>query len=424
MLSSQSGCDYWFLSQEIIFMSEQSTENSTEHRIDSAELGFEHEAEHSWFSNPLDWRFIDRLIALGIISQTVSILFGLTIYLALYYQSTLVGQPKYLDVYAANNLLWVCVLHASLNFIFTILAFRKRSTTADWPLFAHVIAFSFVILVLILGFATGTYFSDGIVLLLFGFALCIPLMDLDILSKVYKFAWLGFIILMVVDFGGVIPFAPLFADVPMSGQRPVLGWHLFRVVMSFAIFFILFFVTLPTTRRWREREDLYREMSNTDGLTRLTNRRSFINRSNAEFSKLQRIPGKLACIMIDLDYFKLINDTHGHQAGDAVLVKVAQILAANARDYDEVGRYGGEEFAILLPNTSKENAAKIAERIRKQIEEESIDVGETSLKVTASLGVASYPAEGIAGINDLLKKADEALYVAKEKSRNVVVVSE
>jgi diguanylate cyclase (GGDEF)-like protein len=396
----------------------------TEHRIESGNLAVEQDATHSWLSNPLDWRFIDRLIILGLISFTVSVIFSTAIFAALYFQSTTTATTTFLNEDCAIPLLLVCIFHGLLNLVFTAIAFKKRENAADWPLFAYVIAFSFVILVLIIGYATGTYFSDGIVLLLFGFALCLPLMDLDILSRVYMFAWAGFMVLMGIDFSGAIEFAPLFSNVPMEGQRPIFAWHLLRVAISFCIFVILFFVTLPTTRRWRDREDLYREMSNTDGLTRLTNRRSFISRSNAEFSKLKRMPGQIACIMIDLDYFKQVNDNHGHQAGDAVLVQVAQILAKNAREYDEVGRYGGEEFAILLPNTSKENAAKIAERIRENIEQESIDTGEVTLNVTASFGVSGYPSEGIEDINGLLKRADEALYAAKEKSRNVVVISE
>ena len=379
---------------------------------------------HTWLSNPLDWRPIDRLIALGVISQLVSFIFVAVIFVALYFQTRDSNAAQYLNIDVAMYLLIFCLSHTLLNFSFTFLSFRKRNKSQDWPLFSYVIVFSYVMLVLVTGYATGTYFSDGIVLLLFGFALCIPLVDLDILSRVYVFAWLGFILLMIIDFGGVLAFAPLFSAAPMDGLRPILGWHAFRVMMSFSIFFVLFFVTLPTTRRWREREDLYREMSNTDGLTRLTNRRSFINRSNAEFSKLKRMPGKLACIMIDLDYFKQINDNHGHQAGDKVLVKVAEILAANAREYDEVGRYGGEEFAVLLPNTSKENAAKIAERIRVSIEEIPIEIDDKVLRVTASFGVAGYPSAGVENMDDLLKRADQALYKAKEKSRNVVVVAD
>ncbi len=396
----------------------------SEHRIDTKQLIVEQEHEHSWFSNPLDWCFIDRSIALGVISMAVGLLFSATIVAGLYLQNE--GNTfQLLNESVARGFVVYCLAHALLNLAFTLVAFKKREDQSDWPLFSYEIAFAYVVLVLSLGYATGTYFSDGIVLLLFGFALCLPLLDLDILSKAYVFAWCGFIILLIIDFANLLPFAPMFEGSAMDGDRPVFGWHLTRVVLSFSIFFILFFVTLPTTRRWRDREDLYRQMSSTDGLTRLTNRRSFIDRSNAEFSKLKRMPGSIACIMIDLDYFKQINDNHGHQAGDAVLVKVAEILADNARDYDEVGRYGGEEFAVLLPNTNKENARMIAERIRSNIEEVVIDVGAgKKLNVTASLGVAAYPSEGIEDINGLLKKADEALYKAKDLSRNVVVVSD
>lgn len=379
---------------------------------------------HKWISNPLDWRPIERLIVLGVISQLLSIIFVVVIFLALAYQANNANAVQYLNVSVGIYMLICCASHLILNFVFTFLAFGKRRKTHDWPLYTYEIVFSFVIMVLVLSYATGTYFSDGIVLLLFGLALCLPLVDLDILTRVYIFAWIGFIALMIVDFGELIVFAPLFSLAPMDGLRPVFGWHVLRVMISFLIFFVLFFVTLPTTRRWREREDLYREMSNTDGLTRLANRRSFIDRSNVEFSKLKRMPGMVACIMIDLDYFKKINDNYGHQAGDKVLVKVAETLARNAREYDEVGRYGGEEFALLLPNTSKENAAKLAERIRVSIEEIPIDIGDKTLRVTASFGVAGYPAEGIENVDDLLKRADQALYKAKEKSRNVVVIAE
>ncbi len=395
----------------------------SEHKISTDALVGENDS-HSWLSNPLDWRYVDRMIALSFIAQLISVIFGGTVLFALNAQQNSVEALQYLNPTAASYLLTLFALHIILNLGFTLVAFKKREHQSNWPLHSYVIGFSFVTLALCMGYATGSYFSDGIVLLLFALALALPLMDLDILKRAYIFAWIGFMVLIVIDFGELLPFAPLFSNNLTEAQRPILGWHLLRVITSFAIYFTVFFFTLPTTRRWRDRESLYMEMSSTDGLTRLTNRRSFIERSNAEFSKLQRMPGKLACIMIDLDYFKHINDTYGHQAGDAVLVEVAQILSDNAREYDEVGRYGGEEFAVLLPNTSKDNAAMIAERIRKQIEETAIDIGDRELSVTASLGVAAYPIEGVTGINDLLKFADQALYIAKEKSRNTVVVYE
>jgi diguanylate cyclase (GGDEF)-like protein len=166
-------------------------------------------------------------------------------------------------------------------------------------------------------------------------------------------------------------------------------------------------------------------MSTIDGLTRLTNRRSFIERGHSEFSRARRISaGGVACVMVDLDYFKRINDTWGHHAGDQVLVAASAILMESARQYDEVGRYGGEEFAILLPGVSLETAAAVAERIREKIATTEVEVDGNSISMSASFGVACYPAPGIEDLNDLLKAADKALYVAKESGRNRVVMAE
>ena len=134
-------------------------------------------------------------------------------------------------------------------------------------------------------------------------------------------------------------------------------------------------------------------------------------------------PAALACIMLDLDHFKRINDTWGHHAGDAVLVSASSIMMENARQYDEVGRYGGEEFAVLLPGVTLDIAATIAERLRKKISEASVSVDGNTISVTASLGVACYPAPGINDMNYLLKAADAALYQAKAAGRNRVVLA-
>lgn len=162
-------------------------------------------------------------------------------------------------------------------------------------------------------------------------------------------------------------------------------------------------------------------MSTIDGLTRLTNRSSFIARGQSELSRARRVPAHVACVMVDLDHFKRINDTWGHHAGDKVLVVASSILMEMARQYDEVGRYGGEEFAILLPNATIDGAAAVAERIREKIATTSVEVDGQKISMTASFGVACYPAPGINDLNDLLKAADKALYEAKESGRNRVV---
>jgi len=205
-----------------------------------------------------------------------------------------------------------------------------------------------------------------------------------------------------------------------------MGWLIGRAAIA-GMLAALIYLCILAVRRWVQRENLYREMSTIDGLTRLSNRNSFIQRGREELARLQRqtstTPASLACIMLDLDHFKDINDTWGHHAGDAVLVRASSIMMENARQYDEVGRYGGEEFAVLLPGVTLEAAVAIAERLRQKISEASVTVDGNTIAVTASLGVACYPAPDINDMNDLLKAADTALYQAKDGGRNQVVVA-
>lgn len=178
---------------------------------------------------------------------------------------------------------------------------------------------------------------------------------------------------------------------------------------------------MAAIRRWVDRENLYRDMSMVDGLTRLANRRSFMERGQSAFMRAQRIStGSLACIMVDLDHFKHINDSFGHHAGDQVLVAASRILIESARQYDEVGRYGGEEFALLLPGVTMADAASVAERIRETLAASPVEVDGIRITLTASLGIACYPFPGISTLDELLKAADAALYAAKATGRNRV----
>ncbi|MDF1764653.1 MAG: GGDEF domain-containing protein, partial [Oleibacter sp.] len=197
------------------------------------------------------------------------------------------------------------------------------------------------------------------------------------------------------------------------------------IIVTFLAFLI--YLCILAMKRWVERENLYQEMSTIDGLTRLSNRNSFIHRGQEEIERAQKqlapALSSLACIMIDLDHFKRINDTWGHHAGDQVLIEASKIMLNNVRKNDEVGRYGGEEFAVLLPSTNIKKAARIAETIRKKINLAQIDVDGKIINITASFGVACYPLEGVIDMSDLLKTADKALYEAKETGRNKVVIA-
>jgi two-component system cell cycle response regulator len=135
-----------------------------------------------------------------------------------------------------------------------------------------------------------------------------------------------------------------------------------------------------------------------------------------------RNDSSVALLMIDLDHFKRVNDTHGHLVGDAVLRDVAELLISGVRGSDFVGRFGGEEFLVVLPDTDDDGAAAFAERIRERIDGHAFGGrdGGPSLQMTASIGVATFPAALIESVEDLFARADAALYRAKADGRNRV----
>ena len=165
-------------------------------------------------------------------------------------------------------------------------------------------------------------------------------------------------------------------------------------------------------------------MSQTDALTGLDNRRHLNDRIDEMFSHAKRLNEPFSLVMCDLDKFKSVNDTYGHQAGDEVLKQLAAILKDEAREIDRVGRYGGEEFMLLLPGTVVDAAVTFAERVRKRLEGHTFSFPDGTLTRTASFGVAGWPNPRINECDTLVRMADDALYVAKETGRNRVVCFE
>jgi diguanylate cyclase (GGDEF)-like protein len=160
----------------------------------------------------------------------------------------------------------------------------------------------------------------------------------------------------------------------------------------------------------------------TDSLTQIKNRHYFDNKFSTEYRRAFRDKSWVALLVIDIDHFKLFNDHYGHQAGDIVLQAVAKSMVdVVQRPSDAVSRFGGEEFTVLLPNTPKEGAYKVAERIRKHIAELHVTWQQQSLSVTVSIGLASCIPSHYDGEALLLKQADDFLYVAKDHGRNQVV---
>ena len=162
------------------------------------------------------------------------------------------------------------------------------------------------------------------------------------------------------------------------------------------------------------------EIVNIDALTKLNNRRYFYQTGQVELARGARYHHPVSVLMLDIDHFKHVNDTYGHAAGDTVLCNVAHCCRESVRSMDVVGRIGGEEFAVLLPETDLASALIVAEKLRARIAAKQISVGTAHLSATASIGAATVSDEKI-DFEDLLRRADESMYRAKAAGRNRVM---
>jgi diguanylate cyclase (GGDEF)-like protein len=173
----------------------------------------------------------------------------------------------------------------------------------------------------------------------------------------------------------------------------------------------------------KEKNAQLQELSGTDDLTKLANRRSFMEQFANEFERAKRYKSGLSFLILDLDFFKQVNDSYGHLAGDSVLVQIANVMKTSVRSSDLVGRYGGEEFGLLLPETGSKGCRVYAERIRKRIEDTRFDAAANQIHVTVSGGIATYPEITVDSVDELWRKADAALYGAKKKGRNRIEIA-
>jgi two-component system cell cycle response regulator len=174
---------------------------------------------------------------------------------------------------------------------------------------------------------------------------------------------------------------------------------------------------LETTRADNRRLE---ELATTDPLTRVLNRRALADRLAVEMDRARRFKADLTVLLIDIDHFKRVNDTAGHLAGDEVLRQIANLLEDAVRTVDIVARYGGEEFVVILPQTSPEGACIFAERVRERIARQEFSLGTRSIRLTVSVGLATFPAPDITSADDFFARADQAMYRAKANGRNQV----
>ena len=181
------------------------------------------------------------------------------------------------------------------------------------------------------------------------------------------------------------------------------------------------YIILSMVARLDKVEQQLRQLSTTDELTQVHNRRHILELAVSECARAKRLSEPLSIVLIDVDFFKKINDTHGHAGGDVALINIAQLCEKNSREIDHFARFGGEEFLYLLPKTDSNTAYEFSERIRKEIEKTKNEYNGIDVSITISLGVAML--DHNEDINSLLLRADKALYRAKEQGKNQTVIA-
>jgi len=174
-------------------------------------------------------------------------------------------------------------------------------------------------------------------------------------------------------------------------------------------------------RKLESQQETLEKIASTDILSETGNRRHFLLTASQEIERAQRYKRPLSLIMLDIDHFKQINDSYGHQYGDAVIKALGKILSVQARDSDTVCRIGGEEFAILMPETTREEATTMAERLREIFNMAPMtEAGTQKIFCTASMGIAEL-SDSDKSIYDLLPRADKRMYRAKQEGRNRII---
>lgn len=218
----------------------------------------------------------------------------------------------------------------------------------------------------------------------------------------------------------LILYAPGFVSFQDSNQASVF-WAGSMVMFTTPHLVVLLVLAAFVLGRWREREEQVRLLSLTDALTGLANRGHIVDALERQLAEARRHGRPLAAVMVDLDYFKQINDQHGHLVGDEVLRQAAIVLNGHVRRNDMVGRYGGEEFLMVLPDAGLALAEAVAERCRRALERITVETGiGKPLRISGSFGVCAVEHEYVHDADALLRHADEALYAAKAGGRNRV----
>lgn len=287
------------------------------------------------------------------------------------------------------------------------------------PLYQVFAIQMFALILIFVGYYVGmAYMTSGIMLV------CTPIVGFMLFERTYVIqvlitSVLAVIALLFASAYDLLPYAPLISINGPEWQLSSPYWVTANYLASIYTIIIVLVLVDHILGGWREREAEIRVLSVTDALTGVSNRHSIIEhlKSNIETAKRHELP--ITVVMLDLDKFKYINDRWGHPMGDKTLRLTCKAVTSCLRDGDVVGRFGGEEFLLVLPNTTLDGAAQIAERCRKKIQQiELYAPSGERISIAASLGVSSSECANSYSSDELIKLADDALYIAKDSGRN------
>lgn len=360
----------------------------------------------------INWSLLERCILILLLAGGLNTLW-------LIWKTYLVITPSlhhYVDIDTVRSLINLNILFIFILFALIYPCYKLRTSLKAQLILPYLCIGLFVFTLIFDGYYIGIMSPATICGLV-----CAVSVGLIIFSRrlVYTFLFPSLAILSYLMYESIIgnlPYAPIFqlGNLTKVYFSPFwLGSMIFFMAPIITCCFLLFDLML---QQWRAREQTYQSLSQIDPLTHLLNRRS-INEYIVEIEQQQL--SSYCIILMDIDYFKHINDTYGHLKGDEILSRVADALKVNTRPEDLVGRYGGEEFIILIKTADKAFAYQIAERCRTAIMHLELSSNNTPFTITASFGIAYWDSTSNT-IQDALHKADVAMYEAKEAGRNLV----
>lgn len=370
------------------------------------------------FGNPLEWSDIQKSILIFFPPIPFTLFYILRI-------RSLLENPS-LEPYISRPALrstqhFLYAIDAAFAVLFlTWLVLRRRDGQHD--LFVRVVIHSWFVAIAFGSYAVGPFSTPVLLGFMAGGMAVFLLFDA---RRAGQGAFVGMLVIVgtsLLERAGVLTYGPVFAHVVFDGQRPPDVWIYLNLAFTLVLTsFVLGGIGLAMSLA-RARQAELNELLATDLLTGLANRRKLDEILEREVTRARRFEAPLSVVMIDLDHFKRVNDTHGHRAGDAVLSAVGRTVASELREVDGAGRYGGEELLLVLPGTSLEGAHSAAERVRQAIADLTVVHDDQTLRITASAGCASLDPRRPRLAAELVQAADAALYAAKEAGRDRVVL--